>query len=184
MAGPMSTRCATLYFLLAGHPPFPGTDIRHKLAAKQYHEPVPIHRLRPDVDEGLSVAIHVLLARDPAVRCPSAEAAATTLAPFAAPVADFPARLFRPNRPSTGDPSKEHIKLSATERLRKPDAAADQAPATDVLTKAPTTLVMEALAGSGPSAPPPVWPHIARWVAIVVLAVLIGTCLALIWTEQ
>ena len=68
---------ATLYFLLAGHPPFPGSDLRHKLAAKKYSDPVPIHRLRPDVDVGLSEAVHVLLARDPATRCPSADHAVT-----------------------------------------------------------------------------------------------------------
>jgi len=150
---------------------------------------VPIHRLRPDVDEGLSAAIHSMLQRDSAARYPSAEAAAEALTPFAAPVADFPSRLFRPTRPSTGDPSKEHIALSATERIRKPAPPEDgeQSSATDVLTKAPTALVMDALSDSGPSAAapaPPAWPHVARWTAIVVLAVLIGVCLALIWMER
>jgi serine/threonine-protein kinase len=178
---------ATLYFLLAGHPPFPGSDIRHKLAAKQYGDPLPIHRLRPDVEPALSAAIHTLLVRDPAARCPSAEEAVQVLAPFAAPVSDFPSRLFRPTRPSTGDPSKEHAALlSVTERIRKPAAEAEtpagcgeQAPPTDILAKAPTALEMAAL----PPAPSTAIQFV-RWVVIVLLAVLIGISAALAWMES
>ncbi len=177
---------ATLYFLLAGHPPFPGTDIRHKLAAKQYGDPLPIHRLRPDVEPALSDAIHALLARDPAARCASAEEAVRILAPFAAPVSDFPSRLFRPARPSTGDPSKEHVALmSVTERIRKPvpegpspGEVCEDAPATDVFTKSPTHIEMAAL-------PDPITPgsQVLRWVVIVLLAVFIGIGVALVWME-
>jgi serine/threonine protein kinase len=92
---------ATLYFLLAGHPPFPGSDLRHKLAAKQYSDPPPVHRLRPDVDAGLAEVIQKLLAREPAQRYPTAADAAAALAPFAALPPNFPARLFQPKRPST-----------------------------------------------------------------------------------
>jgi serine/threonine-protein kinase len=185
---------ATLYFLLAGHPPFPGTDVRHKLAAKQYGEPVPIHRLRPDVDDCLSGVIHSLLARDPAARCPSAEEAAAALAPFAAPVADFPSRLFRPSRPSKGDPSLDHIGLlSVTERIRKPAGGAeaapveepsDQAAATDVFTKTPTTMEMAALPASAARMETPIVAQAARWLVIVVLAVLIGIAIALALTDK
>ena len=113
---------ATLYFLLAGHPPFPGTDVRHKLAAKQYADPLPIHRLRPDIELDLSAAIHSLLARDPSVRCKSADDVILTLASFAVTVADFPARLFRPNRPSTGDPSNK-LRRAAFGHRAHPQAA-------------------------------------------------------------
>jgi serine/threonine-protein kinase len=177
---------ATLYFLLAGHPPFPGSDIRHKLAAKQYGDPLPIHRLRPDVEPDLSAAIHTLLVRDPASRCRSAEDVVQALSPFAAPVSDFPSRLFRPSRPSTGDPSKEHVALmSVTERIRKPAGeadspgeAGDQAPATDVLSKAPTAIEMAALRSTAT-----VGPQAFRWAVIVLLAVLIGIAVALAWME-
>jgi serine/threonine protein kinase len=177
---------ATLYFLLAGHPPFPGSDLRHKLAAKKYGEPVPIHRLRPDVDVGLSEAIHTLLVRDPAARCPSADHAVAALAPFAAPVAEFPARLFRPSRPSTGDPSKEHMAaLSATERIRKSAdliTPEEQSPGTDVMMKSPTTLEMAALQPNRMPAIPDasVWPQLFRWLVIVTMAILFGVSLALI----
>jgi serine/threonine protein kinase len=178
---------ATLYFLLAGHPPFPGTDVRHKLAAKQYSDPLPIHRLRPDVEHNLSEAIHKLMARDPAARCKSAQDAATLLAPFAIPSADFPARLFRPSRSSTGDPSKEHVALlSITERIRKSslqlgDSGEFAAPATDVLTKAPTDLALTPLSPQQFATSLVLWPQVLRWLIIVSLATLIGIALALAW---
>lgn len=117
---------ATLYFLLAGHPPFPGSDVRHKLAAKQFSDPPPIHRLRPDVEPGLSRAIESLMVRDPAARCPGAAEATAALTPFAALGADYPARLFRSSRPSTicenhhGCHDRDANPLPPTERIRKP----------------------------------------------------------------
>jgi serine/threonine-protein kinase len=187
---------ATLYFLLAGHPPFPGTDVRHKLAAKQYTDPPPIHRLRPDVDPNLSAAIHSMLARDPAARCQSAAEAAAALAPFATPVEDFPARLFRPSRPSTGDPSKEHdaLPLPITERIRKstlnmtgtgtPEDVGEQGRPTDLVTKAPTAPVMVPLPREESSPAGRFgtrWARVLRWLVIVTLAALIGIGLALLW---
>lgn len=117
---------ATLYFLLAGHPPFPGADLRHKLAAKQFSDPPPIHRLRPDVDPELSQVIGTLLVRDRAERCQSAAEAAVALAVFASLGSDYPARLFRSSRPSTICEStrsrheRDLNPLPPTERIRKP----------------------------------------------------------------
>jgi serine/threonine-protein kinase len=115
----------TLYFLLAGHPPFPGTDVRYKLAAKQYTDPPPIHRLRNDIDPALSGVIQTLLARDPAVRYQTAEAVIAALAPFASTPPDFPGRLFRSNHPSTlsdepRPPAVESQSLPPTQQILKP----------------------------------------------------------------
>jgi serine/threonine protein kinase len=121
---------ATLYFLLAGHPPFPGSDVRHKLAAKQFSDPPPVHRLRPDVDPALSRVIESLMARDPAARCPNAAEAAATLFPFAAWGPDYPARLFRSKAPSTicetNRVGHDHDScvLPPTERIRRPSPRA------------------------------------------------------------
>lgn len=160
---------ATLYFLLAGHPPFPGTDPRHKLAAKQFSDPPPIHRLRPDVDPGLSRVIHTLLVRDVAGRCQSATDAVVSLSPFASLTADFPKRYFRLLSSSA---EKEGVKIhrdlslvSPTESIRKPafrvavatpqpqtqtqsltvDEVDDSGPPTVRLSKALTDMVMDAL---------------------------------------
>lgn len=183
---------ATLYFLLAGHPPYPGNDLRHKLAAKQYSDPPPIHRLRPDVDTGLSDVIHSMLVREAAGRCPSAAQAAAALAPFATPAADFPDRLFRPSRPSTGDPTKDGVPLPITERLRRPPIQdthdySGNSPQTDVFSKEPTDLVISPLPAQRPAAEvrplrrSSQLPQLIRWFVIVLLAVLIGIALALAW---
>jgi serine/threonine protein kinase len=157
---------ATLYFLLAGHPPFPGSNVRHKLAAKQYTDPPPIHRLRPDVDPALSAVIHTLLTRDPAARYQTAAKAIEALSSFAALPADYPMRFFRPLRGSTvtdGIASRsDSASLAATQSIRKPvssaiainrqnsaqtdiEEAGEPGPATVRLSKALTDMVMTAL---------------------------------------
>jgi serine/threonine-protein kinase len=149
---------ATLYFLLAGHPPFPGTDIRHKLAAKQYSDPPPIHRVRPDVEVALSEIVQKMMARDPAARHQSAAEVVAALTPFAQLSSAFPARLFRPDRPSTVNddyplPAAESSSLPATVRMLKPSPRplpplpplATPEAATDELLKAPTAVEMPPL---------------------------------------
>jgi eukaryotic-like serine/threonine-protein kinase len=150
---------ATLYFLIAGHPPFPSPNLRHKLAAKQYCDPPPVHRLRPDVDAGLAAVVQKLLKRDPADRYQTAAAVVATLAPFAALSSNYPARLFQPKRPSTiHDENAVHepeSPLPATQRIVRPDSlptptdlpvphfdpSRDENPTTEVR-KSPTDLAM------------------------------------------
>ncbi len=84
----------TLYFLLAGRPPFAEGEAVERLHMKQSIDPEPIHRLRPDVPEALSAVIAKLLARRPADRFRSATDAAAALAPWAVPVPGFPEELF------------------------------------------------------------------------------------------
>jgi serine/threonine-protein kinase len=128
---------ATLYFLLAGHPPFPTDDVEQKLREKQETDPPPVHRLRPAVPTGLSGVVQRLLSRDPLGRFQSAAEAVIALLPFADPGPDFPARLFAPAAgpadpgPST-DPGRDRdpTPLPATRQIvrgkRKP--AADPPP--------------------------------------------------------
>jgi serine/threonine protein kinase len=94
---------ATLYFLLAGHPPFPDCTTFEKILRKQKDDPPPIHQLRPDVPPGLSVVIAQLLARNPADRFSTPQAAAVALHPFALPDDRFPACLFAPTRATLDD---------------------------------------------------------------------------------
>lgn len=117
---------ATLYFLIAGHPPYPVADLRRKLAAKQNEDPPPLNRLRPDVPAEFAAIISRLMARDPAGRYPLPAAVAAILHPWAAPGPDFPARLFRPSSDSTAhdrratdhEPSRDL--LPDTLRITKP----------------------------------------------------------------
>ncbi len=84
----------TLYFLLAGHPPFPDGTPMEKVARKLAADPPPIARLRPDVPAGLAQVIHRMLARSPDERFRTPLEVAIALTPFAHPVAQFPAVLF------------------------------------------------------------------------------------------
>ncbi len=113
---------ATLYFLLAGHPPFPGNDLRYKLAAKQHSDPPPVHSLRPDIEPALSEVVQKLLAREPAERHQLAAEVVSALTPFAIRPPDFPGRLFRSSRPSTTAESSPQMAESppTTQRILKP----------------------------------------------------------------
>lgn len=84
----------TLYFLLAGHSPFPAGKTIDKLVAKQTTDPAPLGRLRPDLPARLCAVVHALLARNPADRPPTPAAAAGRLARFAAADPGHLAKLF------------------------------------------------------------------------------------------
>ena len=97
----------TLYYLLAGHPPFPGGAAVTKLMAKQLREPPRIDRLRPDLPAGLADAVHTLLARRPEDRYPTPAAAAAALTPHATGASaspDFLVKLFATRQPALGGP--------------------------------------------------------------------------------
>jgi serine/threonine protein kinase len=93
---------ATLYFLLAGHPPFPDGNPLEKVTRKLTADPPPIGLLRPDVPAGLAAVVHKLLAREPDDRYRTPVEAAIALTPFAHPAPGFPQRLFL-DRPTVVD---------------------------------------------------------------------------------
>jgi serine/threonine protein kinase len=145
---------ATLYFLLAGHPPFPGSDVRRKLMAKRNEDPPAIHQLRPDVSDEFSAVVQRLLARAPTDRYPTPAVVVAALHPWVAPGTDFPARLFRLSSDSTAherrhtDHQVPSDSMPDTLRIIKPIAR-----------PAPVESGGDGALGSGPpgtSAPPPV----------------------------
>jgi len=69
---------ATLYFLLAGQPPFTKGTVTEKLAGHAAVEPEPIQNFRDDVPNELAETIDRLLAKDPAERFQSAAEIAET----------------------------------------------------------------------------------------------------------
>ncbi|HYT90462.1 MAG TPA: protein kinase, partial [Gemmataceae bacterium] len=73
----------TLYFLLAGRPPFPDGTLTQKLLWHQHAEPEPIGSLRPDVPAGLSAVLRKMLAKRPEERYQAPAEVAAALAPFA-----------------------------------------------------------------------------------------------------
>jgi tRNA A-37 threonylcarbamoyl transferase component Bud32 len=58
----------TLYFLLAGRPPFPTGTFLQKLNKHQFEEPAPLEHLRPDLPPGLAAVIRKALAKRPGDR--------------------------------------------------------------------------------------------------------------------
>ncbi len=73
----------TLYFLLAGHSPYPEGSFVDKLAAHRQRPPRPLGELRGDVPPRLLGVLDRLLAKDPAGRYQSPAEVAEALAPFA-----------------------------------------------------------------------------------------------------
>lgn len=123
---------ATLYFLLAGHPPFHDCSTFEKIIRKQKEDPVPIHHLRPDVPSGLSAVLMQLLARKPEDRFSTPRAAAAALHPFAQPEAQFPICLFESARGPGSDLAD--TPTNATHQHRTPsdrDLVAE--PTTDIV---------------------------------------------------
>jgi serine/threonine protein kinase len=74
----------TLYFALAGKPPFPGATALEKLLGHQMDEPTPLERRRPEVPARLAAIVRRLLDKDPARRFQTAGELAEALAPWAA----------------------------------------------------------------------------------------------------
>ena len=131
---------ATLYFLIAGHPPYPVADVRRKLDAKQFEDPPPLHTLRPDVPPEFAAVVARLMARDPDRRYPSPATVVAALHPWASSGIDYPARLFRATSDSTAhgrrrtDHEPGRDPLPDTLRITKPPRRppAPPAPDTDV----------------------------------------------------
>jgi hypothetical protein len=73
---------ATLYFLLAGRPPFEGKAVGEKLLSHLTKEPTPLRTLRPEVPEELAAVVAKMMAKDREQRYQSPAAVAVALAPW------------------------------------------------------------------------------------------------------
>ncbi|HZY91090.1 MAG TPA: serine/threonine-protein kinase [Gemmataceae bacterium] len=73
-----------LYHLLAGHPPFPDTNIISQMIRHATEPPRPLKESNPAVPDGLQQIINWMLAKDPAGRYPTPERAAQALHVFLA----------------------------------------------------------------------------------------------------
>ncbi len=86
----------TLYYLLAGRPPFPDGSVLYKIEAHAHQSPAPLDRLRSDVPPALIVILDRMMAKDPALRFQTPAEVAKALAPFANPRIPVPAPTPRP----------------------------------------------------------------------------------------
>jgi hypothetical protein len=74
----------TLYHLVAGRVPFPGSSLAEKLEAHLTREPPPLEELSPDIPAGLVLIVQRLMAKRPGDRFPSMAEVAEVLAPYVA----------------------------------------------------------------------------------------------------
>jgi hypothetical protein len=74
----------TLYHLLAGRVPFPGSSLSEKVQAHEARDPTPLEDLCPEVPGGLALAVARLMAKRPQDRFGSMAEAAEALAPYVA----------------------------------------------------------------------------------------------------
>ena len=74
----------TLYHLLAGRVPFPGSSLSEKYEAHQKREPTPLQELCPEAPAGLVLTMQKMMAKKPADRFQSAAELVEALAPYVA----------------------------------------------------------------------------------------------------
>jgi serine/threonine protein kinase len=74
----------SLYFLLAGHPPFPTGTVSQKLLWHRTKDPTPIRQVKPDVPEGLAAVVAKMMHKDPSQRYQTPAEAAADLDAWAA----------------------------------------------------------------------------------------------------
>lgn len=72
----------TLFFLLAGHPPFNKGSSRDRMFAHLEQQPPPLATVRPDAPPGLQTVLDRLLAKSPAARYQTATELVAALEPF------------------------------------------------------------------------------------------------------
>ena len=74
----------TLYHLIAGQVPFPGTSFSEKAQAHAKKQPIPLEERCPDVPGGLAFVAAKMMAKHPTERFQTAQAAADALVPYVA----------------------------------------------------------------------------------------------------
>ena len=115
----------TLYFLLAGSPPFGNkghNTIMQKVMAHANEDVVPIQQVRPDVPGPLAAILDAMLAKNPADRCSTAAEVAHLLAPFC-DGSDLAGLLA--NRKAMISPATGNIECPQYGRRREPAQVVD-----------------------------------------------------------
>lgn len=89
-----------LYHCLAGHPPFPDTNIINQMIRHAQEAPKPLKELNPEVPDSLQMVVNYMLAKDANQRYPTPAQAAQALQPFLAGGAELP-RAVEPDASMT-----------------------------------------------------------------------------------
>jgi serine/threonine protein kinase len=124
----------TLYYLLAGHPPFPSGTVSQKLTWHRRQDPKPIREIRPEVPDGLAAVVARMMAKDPRARYQTPGKAAAALARWEPAEVPPPAEAEMPKLcpAAAGDPGESDPgPAGETEEARPLATPPGIAPATD-----------------------------------------------------
>ncbi len=136
----------TLYFLLAGRPPFPDGSVSQKLLLHQTDEPAAVEAVRPGVPAGLAAVVRKMMAKEPADRYQTPAEVTAALSPWAAtpiaPPTDAEMPHLSPAAMGSGGPTTGRMVMVGVPRAAPPDQ--------------PGLDVWEAVAASAPPPPPSV----------------------------
>jgi serine/threonine-protein kinase len=97
---------ATLFFLLAGHPPFADDESERKIVRKRESNPPSVAAFRLDIPTGLAEVINKLLSRSASERYRSPSELIEALEKWASPGEEFPDRFFRTWRGTSDAPGR------------------------------------------------------------------------------
>jgi serine/threonine-protein kinase len=179
----------TLYFLLAGRPPFPDGNAIEKIIKHQIEAPLPLQALRPEVPTPVAEVIARLMAKSPADRYASALDAAEALAPLArdllgvdlAPPRERRSSVFAgvgdrraadPNSSTPVEPGVSDNTPRPPERSRR-RTSAPKLESLSSLHDPPSSELFPAIRAEPPPAPPATASRFRWWLLIAVAAVLV-----------
>ena len=115
----------SLYFAVAGCPPFPGGTPQDKIRWQRTAEPPSVSQINPAIPAEFAHLIMWMMAKDPSARPQSAEEVGGLLAAWADPI--------RPDPVGEASPSAEAVRLAESnwEAIRDDGAAADESSIVD-----------------------------------------------------
>jgi serine/threonine-protein kinase len=167
----------SLYYLLAGQPPFPGGALGEKLLKHQLQKPKPLRELRPEVPAALAEVLDRAMAKKPEDRFQTPGELATALLPFSKVSAASAAQLTRPPaapKPPASDTDTPHPSPTVV-----PGEVLDVELMTDLKNAAVTRAAPPAKASSVTRTAAPAKPRSLAWLGWVVGAVTgIGAVIA------
>jgi serine/threonine protein kinase/WD40 repeat protein len=158
----------TLYFLLAGHPPFQADTHLNLILAHFQDEVRPLTELRGDLPAGLWEVVERLLAKDPAGRFQTPQEAARALQPFCG-AGPKSGSLHRPSGPPPpAPPTVARTGVDPTANPELPELEDSETPFARSSSERHRTPRTRAAGRRGER------PPLGLWVAAVALLVLLG----------
>jgi serine/threonine protein kinase len=155
---------ATLYFLLAGHPPFPTGTVSQKLLWQRTKEPAPIREVRAEVPEGLAAVLAKMMAKEPKTRYQTPAQVSAALAEFVPSVVPLPRPEEMPRLSRAALEGTEEPPPPQEEGLAATTITGAAASATARATRRPITphSTVPVLVQSEIETPPPAFPTLSE----------------------